>query len=92
MTGGGDDLRATLERLHEQLGHAHDLDDESRTLLRRTLDEIGEALDRETGPHDGEETSLAERLGEVAERFEESHPSLAEALGRVVNMLANLGI
>jgi hypothetical protein len=86
-----DALRATLARLHEQLGDAESLDPEARELLRATLHEIEQALEGPGERAEGE-ASLAERLGELAQRFEGTHPTLAAAVGRVVDTLANLGI
>lgn len=85
------ELHATLERLHEQLADAHDLDQELRAELRQALDDIGRVLERREAPSDGDQ-SLADRLAELTQRFERSHPTLAETFGRAVNMLANLGI
>lgn len=48
-------------------------------------------LDRRAEPPDADQ-SLADRLAELTQRFERSHPTLAETFGRAVNMLANLGI
>ncbi|MBW2373943.1 MAG: DUF4404 family protein, partial [Deltaproteobacteria bacterium] len=44
------------------------------------------------GTPSDEESSLADRLSELAQGFEESHPTLSETVGRVVDALANLGI
>lgn len=85
------ELHDTLERLHEQLGEAHDLDEELRAELRQALDDIGRVLDRREEPADDDQ-SLADRLAELTQHFERSHPTLAETFGRAVNMLANLGI
>jgi len=84
-------LRATLARLHRQLGDAESLDPEVRELLRTTLHEIEQTLEG-GAERSGDEGSLAERLGELTQHFEETHPTLAEAVGRVVATLANLGI
>jgi hypothetical protein len=35
---------------------------------------------------------LVERLREAVDEFEESHPALTEAVGRVVDALAKMGI
>lgn len=82
-------LAATLRRLHEQLGEATDLDHALREQLRTTLAEIRETLDTNGSDQEG---SLAERVAEVSQHFEETHPALAETLRRLVDALANLGI
>ncbi len=84
------ELRATLERLHGLLESSGELDPDLRDRLRATLEDISGALERTGGGEDG--TSLADRLGEFTEHFEEEHPSLAEVAGRLAGMLANLGI
>ena len=84
------ELQATLERLAQQLQDAEDLDADARARLAELLEETREALERQTSG-DGER-SLADRLSEAAQHFEESHPSLATALGRLVDTLASLGI
>jgi len=86
-----DALRATLARLHEQLGDAESLDPEVCEVLRATLHEIEQTLEGSAERAEGE-ASLAERLGELTQHFEETHPTLAAAVGRVVDTLANLGI
>jgi hypothetical protein len=84
------ELRTTLERLHGLLETSRELDPDLRDRLRATLEDISGALERADGDEDG--ASLAERLGEFTEHFEEEHPSLAEVAGRLAAMLANLGI
>ena len=81
-------LRATLSRLHEQIA-GHDLDEQERALLRNALHELEATLE---GTPSDEESSLADRLSEMAKGFEESHPTLSETVGRLVDALANLGI
>jgi hypothetical protein len=81
-------LRETLSRLHEQIA-GHDLDAQERALLRDALQELEGTL--EGAPSEGE-SSLADRLSELAQGFEESHPTLSETVGRLVDALANLGI
>jgi len=81
-------LRETLSRLHEQIA-GHDLDEQERALLRDALQELEGTLE---GTPSEEESSLGDRLSELAQEFEESHPTLSETVGRVVDALANLGI
>ncbi len=85
------ELLERLAELHAELERAGTVDDESRRLLATLADEIGALL--ESSPEGGEEhASLAERLGESVREFEESHPQLAAAVGRVADTLSNLGI
>lgn len=82
-------LRQTLEQLHEELEQADSLDPGSRELLREVMGDIREALDR---PQTSESASLLDRLREATGEFEESHPRLTAAVGRVADALSNLGI
>lgn len=67
---------------------AHDLDHETVVLLRESAHEIEAAVEAEE-PHEG---PLEARLTELAGQLHESNPAVAEAVRRVVNALANLGI
>jgi hypothetical protein len=85
------ELRSTLDQLREQLHDAEALDPELKARLRAALGEIEGAL-AASGRHGLHEPSLRDRLTELTRQFEESHPNLAAAVGRVVDTLANLGI
>lgn len=78
-------LRRMLENLHAELQSAESVDDRSRELLREVDADIQDLLERSDGQ--GNE-SLPERLRE----FEERHPALTEAVGRVLDALAKMGI
>ena len=82
-------LRETLEALHEELAHAEPVDEEARALLGEVLEDIHALLD---GPDPDAHEGLLERLQTATRRFEESHPSITDAVGRVASALANLGI
>lgn len=85
------ELRERLAELHAELERAGSVDEESRRLLTELSEEIDELLERQ--PEGGEEhDSLADRLVEAVRDFEESHPKLAAAVGRVAHTLSNLGI
>ncbi len=81
-------LRAVLEELHTQLEASEPLDPSLRDELRRAVADIESHLDPEAEDH----PTLGERLSGLVERFEGTHPRLAEALGRVLNGIAELGI
>jgi hypothetical protein len=85
-----ENLRETLARLHDELEGGEPVDAELRAELEHALQEIREVVDR-TRP-DEEASPLGERLETVALQFEQSHPLLAQAIGRVVNALAAMGI
>lgn len=101
-----DQLRETLAQLHQQLAKARPLEADVETRLRKAVEEIQEALESQSAPsgsdqsasdqpsgerpHD--EPSLVDRLRESAEHFEHSHPTISGTLGRLVDVLAQLGI
>jgi uncharacterized membrane protein YccC len=86
-------LRSELAQLHEELERASSVDAPSRELLETLLHDIQRLL--EAAPRDEEaesHESLSERLGDAVRHFEESHPSLSVAVGRIATALANMGI
>lgn len=80
------DLRRTLENLRQELAGVQDVDADLEDLLSGIRTEIDAVIEK-APPH-----SLSERLGQAVERFEATHPSLASAMGAVVDQLARLGI
>jgi hypothetical protein len=84
------DLSAVLERMRDALQRTDTVDAKSRELLRDVMIDIRALLERsgDEPPAD----SLANRLREAVSEFEESHPQLTEAVGRVVDALAKMGI
>lgn len=83
-------LREQLASLHVALANAGEVGPEARELLAEVLDDIQrllEAEERERRPE-----GVVERLREAVEEFEESHPTLSEAAGRVIDALARMGI
>jgi hypothetical protein len=83
-------LREQLAALHAALADAESVGPEARELLRAVMDDIQRLLEVEA--RDEEPEGLMDRLREAAEDFEESHPTLAEAAGRVIDALARMGI
>ena len=82
------ELTDALEAVHAQLADADHLDPSDVEKLRETMNEIQGILRRE-----GEEAeSLSERVSHSAQRFEESHPVLTDALGRIADILQQMGI
>ena len=83
-------LRQMLEQLHAELQQSHGLDDRSRERLASALSDIEDLLKRaETGKPP---ESIVERLREAIGVFEQTHPTLTAAIGRVADTLANMGI
>jgi len=81
-------LEETLNELHQQLLDSANLDPEQREKLRQAADEIHTTLDDSTVNSQG----LAERLQKATIHFEHSHPQLANTIGRIADLLAQMGI
>ncbi len=81
-------LDATIEHLREQLAQVDDMNSEEAEELREALEEISATLDEK----DVNSATLAERLQGQAEAFQESHPVLTQTVGRLADMLAQMGI
>jgi len=90
MSDRSENLSHTLASLHEALESADALDEPHREELRNAMDEIRAVLvsDGTSELHH----SLLERLSGLTAHFEEEHPALTEAIGRVVHALGQLGI
>jgi hypothetical protein len=90
MSDRSEELSATLASLHEALESAEALDEAHRDELRSAMDEIRAALDSD---QEAElQQPILERLSGLTAHFEEEHPALTEAIGRVVHALGQLGI
>ena len=88
-----DDLHKTLQQLHEELGKASHVDAESERLLRELLEDISGLLaSRGAGGAGAQGGGLAERLAEASARFEEDHPGLVNAIGRLADALSRSGV
>jgi len=84
-------LRETLDLLHRQLGEAEDVDAAAAAKLTGAIDDIVAVLDKKSdAPY--EPSSLGERLGEATRHFEQSHPTLSGTIGRLADILAQMGI
>ncbi|GAA5508504.1 DUF4404 family protein [Novipirellula caenicola] len=83
-----EDLLLALQTVHQELENADDLADEDVARLRQTMAEIEAVL----GRSDDEESSLSDQISESARRFEKSHPLLTNTLGRIADMLQQMGI
>ena len=85
-------MRQTLDeilvQLHEQLANVDDLDDEQVQQLRAAVAEIESTLDRT----DVSSAGLAGRLEEATRQFSHSHPTLTTTVGRIADLLAQMGI
>jgi len=82
-------LRELVDQLHQQLEEAEALDEQSTEQLQTALEEIRAALDRNQA---SDQESVGERLEEATAHFEQSHPTIATTLERLVDMLGQMGI
>jgi len=88
-----DDLHKTLQQLHEELAKASRVDAESERLLRELLEDISGLLAAPgSAGGTGAQGGFAERLAEASTRFEESHPGLVNAIGRLADALSSIGV
>jgi uncharacterized protein DUF4404 len=101
MPENAPDLRSSLVDLHRQLETTRSVDPEMRALLAELLTDIDRLLESgkegQTGRGKGATApesadSIAERLGDAAREFEETHPTLAGTIGSVIDALAQMGI
>lgn len=83
-------LREQLASLHAALADAEAVGPEARELLRAVMQDVQRLLEAQEPEPQPE--GLVDRLREAVEDFEGSHPTLAEAAGRVIDALAQLGI
>lgn len=82
-------LQSLLRRLHEELGKAGPVDDETRRMLDVVAGDIaGKAGTAAPAP----ESRHAPALEQLAVRFETDHPALAAATRQVIDALAKAGI
>lgn len=81
-------LEQTLDELHHQLAEIETLESDDRERLQQAVKEIQQSLDKE----DVSSFSLAERLREATTQFTEAHPTIANSVGRIADMLSQMGI
>jgi hypothetical protein len=84
-------LRDTLSRLQRELERAGPIDAGLRADLERTIGQMREVVERDRSVPEPAQP-FGEQLEALAAGFEQSHPRLTEAIGRVVQALAAMGI
>ncbi len=86
----------SLEELHDELNRSEAVHEHTRELLGSVIHDARELLAESGDAREAESTAdqpaLSERLRDATRSFEESHPALAAAVGRVMDALSNLGI
>jgi hypothetical protein len=86
------ELRDTLEKLHQELEQAENLDDESRQRLQHLMGDIRTALEREEPPPSEDYQSIGDQLNEAILEYEISHPSLTASMVHALEILSGAGI
>jgi Domain of unknown function (DUF4404) len=94
-----DQLKATLDQLHHDLAQLDKVDPALRQQLLQSLAEIQAALQTSAktlpqtpAAQTAKRDSLVKRLRETAQRFEASHPALADNIGGLIDTLGQSGI
>lgn len=89
-------LRELLQELHTQLQTGAPVDPETATLLKTLAQDVDRAAatpSTAAAPIPAvDHQSLLDRMLSVTEDFEESHPQLAEIIGRMATTLSRIGI
>ena len=88
-----DELHQILQQLHEELGRASRIDPESERLLRELMADSAKLIgEGEGGQAPVESGGIVERLVEASKDFEEQHPGLVSAIGRLADALSRMGV
>lgn len=83
-----EELEQTITHLQEQLVDAKEMGPSELAELKDALDAITATLDAENV----NSASLAQKLHSQSEAFQESHPVLTQTVGRLADMLSQMGI
>ena len=84
-------LREILHELRDQLEATDAVDTELSVTLRTAIDDVQRSLEP-SGESPTAQHPLVERLSKLALRFEAEHPVLADAINKLTNELASMGI
>ena len=82
------ELEESIKQLETALESVENLEPDEADRLRRAVAEISSTLDEQ----DVDSATLAKRLHEQTEAFQDSHPVLTQTVGRLADMLAQMGI
>ena len=85
-------IKDSLEKLHQELKEAKQVDEDSKKVLRELMNDIQAILDKNEEGIGKEHHNLLESLKEYSRKFELTHPELAGAINIVISSLSNLGI
>jgi len=85
-------LREQLVNLDSELRKVKSLDEESKEILKKTISNIQEMLNRSEEQTSDEQTGFLDDLKKSAAHFEATHPELSESMHIVIHTLSNMGI
>ena len=84
-----DRLQQLLQDLHREVASAGSFDESTRQNLGALADELRALAEGAEPPPEG---GLRERLHQEVQRFEATHPTLAQTLANVIDTLALYGL
>lgn len=82
-------LFSLLHSLREEMQQTKDLDPAVRDQFEEIADALQSSLEQDAQPETG---GFLDRLRELEQQFEESHPQLTNSVGQVADFLARVGI
>jgi hypothetical protein len=85
-------LRKLLEQLHSELKETETVDESGSELLHILMNDIRNILDKSVEEQSRQSSSLINQLKQAIVYFEESHPTLALTMKKVIDTLSNMGI
>lgn len=85
------ELQGALDTLHREISSAKGLDAATHAKLVEAIREITAERDQSEAL-DAERAGLPTRIRDAVKHFEEEHPDLVAAVGRVADMLASAGL
>lgn len=85
-------LRELLARVHERLTRTGAVDPEARAMLIKIMGDIDAMLGRGTAQVSDVKATAAPRLEALAVRFEAEHPTLAQLLRQIADVLGQAGV
>lgn len=86
------ELRETLQRLHNELDNAEEMDEESTQLLKHLMGDIQTHLERSGETTLLEYQPLSEILRKSIQHFEVDHPTLVATMGKALDILSRMGV
>ena len=87
-----ENLHVRLQALHERLSSAKNVDPELRARLDQLIQDIEGHMGKPAERSTTSELPLVQQFTDMSERFEVTHPILAGTLGRMADVLSQMGI